>query len=118
MCARIYGLFDCANKLYVNVQSYSDFNSINTSSPIVDNKFDSTTMGYTPGGPGSIVVVTLYYEWPINVSLLDSQLVQPGRSKASAGRDFGLPQRALPMKPLAMTVMASSNAASIATLAA
>ena len=31
-------------------------------------------MGYTPGGPGDIVVVTLYYQWPIYVSLLSNNL--------------------------------------------
>ena len=31
-------------------------------------------MKYTPGGPGDIVVVTLYYAWPIIVSLLDANL--------------------------------------------
>ena len=33
-CARIYGLFDCANGVYVDVKSYSSFATINTSSPI------------------------------------------------------------------------------------
>jgi hypothetical protein len=31
-------------------------------------------MAYSPGVQGSIVVVTLYYEWPIYVSLLGSNL--------------------------------------------
>ena len=31
-------------------------------------------MQYNPGGPGDIVVVTLYYEWPIYVSLLGNSL--------------------------------------------
>jgi len=31
-------------------------------------------MAYTPGGPGDIVVVRLYYQWPITVSLLGDNL--------------------------------------------
>ena len=31
-------------------------------------------MNYTPGGPGCIVVVKLYYQWPIYVSLLGDNL--------------------------------------------
>jgi hypothetical protein len=31
-------------------------------------------MGYSPGGPSTIVVVSLYYEWPIYVSLLGNNL--------------------------------------------
>ena len=34
VCARIYGLFECANGITVNVQTYSSFSQINTASPI------------------------------------------------------------------------------------
>jgi Flp pilus assembly protein TadG len=77
VCKRVYGLFDCANKLYVNVQTFDTFSSgataINTS-PIQDGEFDSTKMLYNPGGAGDIVVVTLYYQWPIYVTLLGNNL--------------------------------------------
>ncbi len=74
VCDRVYGLFDCQGKLYVDVRSYSDFNSISTSAPVTSGNFDSSNLKYTPGGPGDIVVVTLYYAWPIIVSLLDANL--------------------------------------------
>ena len=31
-------------------------------------------MQYNPGGPDDIVVVTLYYQWPIYVTLLGNSL--------------------------------------------
>ena len=31
-------------------------------------------MAYTPGGPGCIVVVSLYYQWPIYVSMFSNNL--------------------------------------------
>jgi hypothetical protein len=31
-------------------------------------------MKYQPGGPGDVVVVSLYYQWPIYVSLLSNNL--------------------------------------------
>jgi len=74
VCNRLAGgLFDC-NSVYVNVQTYSSYAAINTASPISSGQFDTTQMAYNAGAQGSIVVVTLYYEWPIYVSLLGSNL--------------------------------------------
>src|SRR5215472_13418346 len=42
VCARIYGLFDCANGVYVNVQTYSSFGSI-TYTPPVDSSGNLVT---------------------------------------------------------------------------
>ena len=74
VCARIYGLFDCANGVYVNVKSYSSFGSISTASPVVSGNLDTSNMTYTPGGPGCIVVVSLYYQWPVYVTMLGDNL--------------------------------------------
>ena len=75
VCARVYGLFDCANGITINVQTYSSFSGINTASPIVNGQFDTTNMGYNPGNnPGDIVVVTLYYQWPVYVTMLGNNL--------------------------------------------
>ena len=81
VCSRIYGLFDCQNGLYVDVKSYPSFSNLDMSMPIdpktgklVDN------FNYSAGGPGSIVVVRLYYQWPLYVSLLgfDQSLANMG----------------------------------------
>jgi len=75
VCNRLAGsFFNCANGVYVDVKTYNNFASANASSPVVNGQFDSTKMGYSPGTQGSIVVVTLYYQWPIHVSLLDANL--------------------------------------------
>lgn len=73
VCARIYGLFDCANGLYVNVQTYTSFSAVNTAPPITNGQFNTTT-SYNPGDVGNIVVVSLYYQWPIYVSMLGNKL--------------------------------------------
>jgi Flp pilus assembly protein TadG len=70
VCARIYGLFNCQSGMTVDVKSYSNFGSVNTTSPTKNGQFDSTKAGYTLGGPGCIQVVTLYYQWPVYVPLL------------------------------------------------
>ena len=73
VCNRIFGLFDCAGGLYVDVKSYSSFTAISTASPIVNKTFN-TSMSYSPGTVGDIVVVSLYYQWPIYVSMLGNNL--------------------------------------------
>ncbi|HEY5215831.1 MAG TPA: TadE/TadG family type IV pilus assembly protein, partial [Pseudolabrys sp.] len=74
VCARIYGLFDCANGIYVDVKTYTSFASVATTPPITNGTLDATKTSYTPGDVGNIVVVTLYYQWPIYVTLLGDNL--------------------------------------------
>ena len=75
VCNKIYGLFNCTGGLYVDVKSYTSFASISTSKPIDANGILQTgNFGYTPGGPGDIVVVRLMYQWPVYVSLLGLNL--------------------------------------------
>jgi Flp pilus assembly protein TadG len=72
VCARVYGLFNCAAGIYVNVQTYSSFGSISYTPPLDKNgNLVTSNFGYQPGGPGDIVVVQLYYQWPIYVSLMN-----------------------------------------------
>lgn len=80
VCDRLAGgMFDCAG-ISVDVKNYSDFTSISNASPVVNGQLDTTKMGYSPGGPGCIEVVSVYYQWPIYVSLLDSNLANVGGS--------------------------------------
>lgn len=81
VCNRIAGLFDCSGGVYVDVKQYSSFSSVNSASPVTNGTFDTTRMAYVPGGPGCIEVVTLYYQWPIYVSLLGNNLSNLNGSK-------------------------------------
>jgi Flp pilus assembly protein TadG len=76
--ALVGGLFDCTNGVYVDVKTYTSFGSVNNASPISNGQFDSSKTGYSPGSQGSIVVVRLYYQWPIYVSLLGNNLANLG----------------------------------------
>jgi hypothetical protein len=54
------------------VQTYSSFGSISYSPPIDSSGHLITSgFGYNPGGPGDIVVVQLFYQWPIYFTLWD-----------------------------------------------
>ena len=82
VCSRIAGLFDCNGGVYVDVKTYSDFSSVTAAaSPVSNGQFDSTKMAYTPGGPGCVVKVSLYYQWPIYVSLLGNNLANLNGNK-------------------------------------
>ena len=82
VCAQIYGLFNCAASLYVDVKNYSSFAAISTAKPLDANgNLQTASFGYSPGGPGDIVVVRLMYEWPVYVSLLGLNLADSAGSK-------------------------------------
>jgi Flp pilus assembly protein TadG len=75
VCARLAGgLFDCTNGVYVNVKSYTSFSAVNSAAPVNNGVFDPSQMNYSNTNPGCIVAVSLYYQWPIYVSLLGNNL--------------------------------------------
>jgi Flp pilus assembly protein TadG len=63
VCSQIPALFTCSN-LSIDVESYSSFSSVTINSQIDNNKNFVNNMQYSPGGPGDIVVVRLFYPWP------------------------------------------------------
>jgi Flp pilus assembly protein TadG len=83
VCGKIFGLFNCAGGLYVDVKTYASFANINNSQLPVDanGNLQTGSFGYQPGGPGDIVVVRLMYQWPVYVSLLGLNLSDLSGSK-------------------------------------
>ena len=67
VCSQVPALFSCPN-IYIDVESYSSFSSININRQIDANGNFINNMQYSPGGPGDIVVVRLFYQWPIFVT--------------------------------------------------
>ena len=67
VCSQIPALFTCAN-VYVDVESYSAFTNVVINSQIDNNGNFINNMQYSPGGPGNIVVVRLFYQWPLFVT--------------------------------------------------
>jgi len=70
VCNQIHGIFNCSNGVYIDVETYPSFSTVNTSLPIVNGSLNSSVLGYNPGGPGDIVMLRLYYQYPVYVSLL------------------------------------------------
>jgi Flp pilus assembly protein TadG len=74
VCARISGVFDCKNSVYVDVRTYTSFSSANPNSGmggLLDGQGNlQTNFQYQTGGPGDIVVARLIYKWPLYSTLL------------------------------------------------
>jgi Flp pilus assembly protein TadG len=67
-------LFDCENGVQVDVQTYTSFSAVNSTPPVTNGQLDTSKLAYSPGKAGDIVVVRLYYQWPIYVTLLGNKL--------------------------------------------
>jgi Flp pilus assembly protein TadG len=75
VCNQIHGIFNCASSVYVDVETYSSFAAANLGMPISNGNFNTAALGYSPGGPGDIVVLRLYYQYPVYVNLLGFNLI-------------------------------------------
>jgi Flp pilus assembly protein TadG len=80
VCAHVNVLFDCTGGIYVDVQSYSSFSNVSITDPVTNGKFVDNTQ-YLPGGPGDIVVVRVFYQWPLFVTGLGYNIANIGGSK-------------------------------------
>ena len=81
VCSKVAALFDCVNGIYIDVQNYSQFSSINIANPIDASKNFVPPNNYLPGGPGDIVVVRVFYQWPIFVTALGYDISNLSGSK-------------------------------------
>jgi len=74
VCNQIHGIFNCNNGVYVDVETYPSFASVNLGMPVSNGNFNPAALGYNPGGPGDIVMLRLYYQYPVFVNLLGFNL--------------------------------------------
>jgi Flp pilus assembly protein TadG len=79
VCAKLTVMFDCLNGVSIDVQSYKAFSSVDIADPIVTDPIDGKKdfvppNNYLPGGAGDIVVVRLFYKWPLFVTGLGFDL--------------------------------------------
>jgi Flp pilus assembly protein TadG len=71
VCEKAMGLFPCAS-IKVDVKKYTSFGAIDLTPPLDANGNIQNNQTFQPGGPGDIVVVRLYYQWPIYVAMLQN----------------------------------------------
>ena len=81
VCSKVVAMFDCVNGISIDVQSYSAFASVGIADPIDASKNFVPPNNYLPGGPGDIVVVRLFYQWPLFVTGLGFDISNLSGSK-------------------------------------
>jgi Flp pilus assembly protein TadG len=74
-------LFDCMSGVSVDVQSYPAFSSVVITDPIDAAKNFTDNMQYNPGNAGDIVVVRVFYQWPLFVTGLGYNISNLNGSK-------------------------------------
>jgi hypothetical protein len=74
LCKKVNALFDCLNGITVDVESFPQFSTVTLPDPIDANGNYTPPSKYLPGGPGDIVVVRAFYQWPIFVTGLGFNL--------------------------------------------
>jgi Flp pilus assembly protein TadG len=80
VCSQIPALFDCS-QVYVDVQSYTSFSTVNISSHIDGAGNFDANMGYSPGNPSDIVVVRVFYQWQLFVTGLNYNIANLAGNK-------------------------------------
>lgn len=70
VCANTKGLFNCATGIKIDVRKYTAFKDANLAPPIDADGNLTNNFAYDPGQPGEIVVVRLFFQWPISFSSL------------------------------------------------
>ena len=73
---------DCASNLYVDVRTFQSFSAVAAPQPVTNGVFDPATLAFSPGGPGDIVVVRAYYQWPLIAPLMSQAMQQLSGGKA------------------------------------
>jgi Flp pilus assembly protein TadG len=81
VCSKVVAMFDCVNGISIDVQSYSAFASINIADPIDASKNFVPPNNYLPGGTGDVVVVRLFYQWPVFVTGFGFNLANVGTNR-------------------------------------
>ena len=72
----------CNASLYVDARVFSNFAGESSPTPVSNGKFNQSQLQFSIGGPGSIVLVTTYFQWTLLTPAL-----QAGLSNMSGGID-------------------------------
>jgi Flp pilus assembly protein TadG len=81
VCTRVVALFDCANGIYVDVRSYPSFGTVTIPNQIDAGKNFVNDMKFCPGKDGDIVVMRVFYQWPLFVTSLGFNIADLAGSK-------------------------------------
>jgi len=78
LCQNVVILSNCATNVQLSVQTFSTFAGITSPSAVNQNGGLQTSFNYSPGGPGAIVFLVAFYEWPLTTPLTRGALANLG----------------------------------------
>ena len=82
ICDQVFELFNCEAGLRLDVRKFSSFDTIDLSWPLnPDGTLKTDGYVFEPGNGGDIVVVRAFYEWPVIVNQLGTNLSNVGSGK-------------------------------------
>ncbi|HVU20171.1 MAG TPA: TadE/TadG family type IV pilus assembly protein [Rhizomicrobium sp.] len=70
VCTDIAPLIPCDNQLYVDLEAFSNFGSVGFSPPLDPNGNMIPLNGYNAGSACSVVLVRIFYAWPVFTPIL------------------------------------------------
>jgi Flp pilus assembly protein TadG len=77
VCSRLVALFDCPSGISIDVRNYQSFADVKLDDPIgADGKL-RTDFVYQPGNQTDVVVVRVFYHWPLVIPALDANFASP-----------------------------------------
>ena len=88
VCNAVFGLFSCNAGVYIDVETYSSFASVNLALPVSNGTLNTANMGYNPGTPGEVVVVRLYYQYPVYFNVIGLNNLNGGLNLLAATAVF------------------------------
>jgi Flp pilus assembly protein TadG len=69
VCGKLTSYLDCETKLHVDVRAFDDFDQVNLPPPLSEegelSSEVTTDSKFEPGDPLQVVVVRVYYDWPL-----------------------------------------------------
>jgi len=73
VCTNAAPMLSCAS-LYVNAQTFKSFGGVAPLNPLVSGSVNTAALNYQMGGPGDIVMVQVFYQWPVIAGPLNFNL--------------------------------------------
>jgi len=64
----------CMSNISVSVQSFSSFSSVSPPTPVSNGVFNQANLTFNMGNAGDIVLVKVYYQWPLSTPFLSIPL--------------------------------------------
>jgi len=76
VCAELFDLMSCDDKLSLDVKTFGSFAGTNNPSPIDPDTgdLDDSGFAFSPGAQNEIVVIRVFYEWDLMIPLMSKPL--------------------------------------------